>query len=93
MDRERVKEETASRGDRERDRGRQERERETERETEKRDRDKRAKREKKKSKKREKKEKFRCFVQHSLFFCKLCVSSRHLPKRRRFCLFIPKSDT
>ena len=71
MDRERVKEETASRGDRERDRGRQERER----------------------KKREKKEKFRCFVQHSLFFCKLCVSSRHLPKRRRFCLFIPKSDT
>lgn len=47
MDRERVKEETASRGDRERDRGRQERERETERETE-RQRDKREKREKKK---------------------------------------------
>ena len=91
MDRERVKEETASRGDRERDRGRQERERDREGDRE--ERDKRAKREKKKSKKREKKEKFRCFVQHSLFFCKLCVSSRHLPKRRRFCLFIPKSDT
>ena len=42
MDRERVKEETASRGDRERDRGRQERERETET------------REKKERKKREK---------------------------------------
>ena len=118
MDRERVKEETASRGDRERDRWRQERERQRGRQ---RDRDKGEKREKKERKKREisfqrraKKQLLSntssslpfvfflkyfffnlCFLQHSLFFVlrKLCVSSRHLPKRRRFCLFIPKSDT
>tara|TARA_B000000437_G_scaffold78098_1_gene56693 strand:- start:49 stop:339 length:291 start_codon:yes stop_codon:yes gene_type:complete len=46
MDRERVKEETASRGDRERDRGRQERERERERQRQ--GRKKREKREKNK---------------------------------------------
>ena len=48
MDRERVKEETASRGDRERDRGRQERERDREgdRETETREKKERKKREK-----------------------------------------------
>ena len=51
MDRERVKEETASRGDRERDRGRQERERETERERE-RQRQGRKKREKREKNKR-----------------------------------------
>ena len=118
MDRERVKEETASRGDRERDRGRQERERERQRGRQ-RDRDKGEKREKKERKIREisfqrrAKKQLLSNTSSSLpfvffpkifflqplfyatlsFFCKLCVSSRHLPKRRRFCLFIPKSDT
>ena len=52
MDRERVKEETASRGDRERDRERQEREREREREGGERDREKKKERKKREKNKR-----------------------------------------